>query len=213
MSKILPTRKSQNIVNKISNEMEGHTFHHHFHILYDIVESITVENRVKEYFEIGTFYGASASLVISHPTMINVTCLDKFGESSKEAVERNLHKFSYFETKNFEVIEGDSQSEETINLIHTKKPIIDLFYIDGDHSYNGCIQDFLNYQDLVVSGGYVVFDDYHDVNYSPQVKHAVDYIVSELLFDQYDVIGSFRNSLGAKPAEMIFNNEFILRKK
>ncbi len=75
------------------------------------------------------------------------------------------------------------------------------------------MNDFLNYCDLVNKGGYIVFDDYHDVEYSPQVKHAVDFIVSELLYSQFEVIGYFRNSLKAYPDNMIFNNEFILRRK
>jgi len=99
--------------------------------------------------------------------------------------------------------------EKVKNIVNN----VDLLYIDGDHSFEGCMNDFLNYSDIVQSGGYVVFDNYHDVHHSPQVKHAVDYIVSDLLFDQYEVIGSFRNSLKRYPSEMIYNNEFILRKK
>jgi cephalosporin hydroxylase len=217
---IIPTRKSQNLVKKLVSEMEGHTFHHHYHILYDIITAIEKPPLIPiNYLEIGTFGGASCSLVLSHPKDINAFCLDTFKEAPIDLVERNLNRFKK-PFDNFKTIVGDSQKEETLEMVKrsivevVKRSIsIDLFYIDGDHSYQGCMNDFLNYSDLVVSGGYIVFDDYHDVEYSPQVKHAVDYIVSELLFNQYDVIGSFRNSLGAKPSEMIFNNEFILRKK
>ena len=31
-----------------------------------------------------------------------------------------------------------------------------------------CIDDFLNYKDFINSGGYVIFDDYHDVEFCPQ---------------------------------------------
>ena len=37
---------------------------------------------------------------------------------------------------------------------------IDLLFIDGDHSTNGCESDFLSYSPGLVSGGYLLFHDY-----------------------------------------------------
>lgn len=210
MNEILITKKSQKQVDKIVSEMEGQTFHHHFHILYDIVSSIKKDSI--NYFEIGSYCGASGSLVLSHTKHINAFCMDTFTEAPTELVKRNFDKFKN-PLSNYDLIIGDSQKDYTINKLKEKVDKVDLFYIDGDHSYQACINDFLNYNELVVSGGYIVFDDYHDVHYSPQVKHAVDFIVSDLLFDCYEVIGCFRNSLNTYPSEMIYNNEFVLRKK
>lgn len=210
MNEILITRKSQKQVQKIVGEMEGQTFHHHFHVLYDIISSFKKENI--NYFEIGSYCGASGSLVLSHTKQVNAFCMDTFAEAPTELVKRNFDKFKN-PSSNYNLIIGDSQKDNDIDKLKKIVNNVDLFYIDGDHSYQGCINDFLNYNELVVSGGYIVFDDYHDVNYSPQVKHAVDFIVSDLLFGCYEVIGSFRNSLNTYPSEMIYNNEFILRKK
>jgi hypothetical protein len=104
-------------------------------------------------------------------------------------------------------------TEEIIDKVKTIVKDVDLFYIDGNHTFEGCMNDFLNYNDLVKNGGYIAFDDYHDVEYSPQVKHAVDFIISDLTYGQYEVIGSFRNSFKTYPPEMPYNNLFIIRKK
>lgn len=210
MNEIFLTKKSKNLVEHIVRNMEGKTFHHHFHILYDILT--TIRKPEINYLEIGTYCGASTSLVLSHPKKISAICIDTFSEAPTDLVERNLNKFKNINS-NYELLVGDSKDDDIIKKTKSKTEEVDLFYIDGDHSFQGCLEDFLNFSDLITPGGYVVFDDYHDVNYSPQVKHAVDYIVSDFLFDQFEVIGSFRNSLKVYPSEMVYNNQFIIRKK
>lgn len=210
MNEILLTKKSKDIVENIVQTMEGQTFHHHFHILYDILTSIK-KNRLN-YLEIGSYCGASGALVLSHQKKIDGFFIDTFSEAPISMVMRNLEKYKNKDSQ-YKFIVGDSKSSEIISETRRIVNDVDLFYIDGEHSFEGCVSDFLNYVDLVSSGGYVVFDDYHDVYHSPQVKHAVDFIVSEYLFNQFEIIGTFRNSLSAKPTEMIFNNQYILRKK
>lgn len=210
MNQILITRSSQSKVQEIVEQMEGQTFHHHFHILYDIISSL--EKDEINYFEIGSYCGASGSLVLSHPNKVRAFCMDTFSEAPVELVTRNFTKFKNLESE-FTLICGDSQIKESVSEVKKIVRDVDLFYIDGNHSFDGCINDFLNYNDLVNKGGYIAFDDYHDVKYSPQVKHAVDYIVSDLSFGQYEVIGSFRNSLRSYPSEMPYNNIFIIRRK
>lgn len=39
-------------------------------------------------------------------------------------------------------------------------PKIDLLFIDGDHSIEGCDFDFLNYSPYISTGGYIVFHDF-----------------------------------------------------
>ena len=38
-------------------------------------------------------------------------------------------------------------------------------------------------------------------------------IVNEYLFDDYEVLGFVYNKLKAHPENMIYNNEFVIRKK
>ena len=79
------------------------------------------------------------------------------------------------------------------------KKFTDFFYI-------------VEYKDLVNDGGYIIFDDYNDFGWNPVVKHGVDMIVNEYLFDEYEVLGFVYNKLKAAPDNMIYNNEFVLRK-
>ena len=74
MTNIIPTKHSLGLVEKIAENMYGGTYHHHFHILYDIRSLI--EKEEINYFEIGTHYGASSCLMLSHPMRINVYTLD-----------------------------------------------------------------------------------------------------------------------------------------
>ena len=213
--KITPTKHSLGLVEYISENMEGGTFHHHFHILYDIRNSI--EKDEVNFLEIGTHYGASSCLMLSNPKKTNVCSIDLpyfpcgDADSAPNYIQNNVIKFG-LPQNNFNLILGNSRDKTTINEVKEKLSSVDILFIDGDHSYDAIIDDFLNYKDLLNNGGYIIFDDYHDHS-NPIVKHAVDYIVDELLFDDYEVIGFFRNKLNAKPNGMIYNNEFILRKK
>jgi len=55
---------------------------------------------------------------------------------------------------------------------------IDVLFIDGDHRYEGCRSDFLNFSQFIVPGGLVVFDDYTQENYP---ENGVKEVVTEIL--------------------------------
>lgn len=206
---IVPTKKSLSKVEHISKNMYGHTFHHHFHILWDIRNLI--EKEEINYLEIGTYAGGSASLMLQHPNKTNVFGLDLETSPRHEEVYQNVKKFN--KGNNFEYFIGNSRDSETVTKIIEHVKNVDMLFIDGEHSFDAIIDDFLNFKDLVNDGGYIIFDDYNDLGYNPIVKHAVDFIVNEYLFDEYDVIGYVYNKLKAHPSDMIYNNEFIIRKK
>ncbi|BAS59555.1 hypothetical protein NIES2135_09170 [Leptolyngbya boryana NIES-2135] len=42
-------------------------------------------------------------------------------------------------------------------------PSINLLFIDGDHSIEGCKADFLNYAPYIASGGYIAFHDFYEL--------------------------------------------------
>lgn len=77
-----------------------------------------------------------------------------------------------------------------------------LFHIDGGHLREHVWNDFLLYERFVVPGGYIVFDDYGDVEFSPQVGPAVDEIRNAGLFRDYETIGQLPG----------YENSYVLRK-
>jgi hypothetical protein len=56
------TKGSLDIVEKISNEMEENTFHHHYHILYDLSKEFNIQSI--NYVEIGCYARGSSCLMI-----------------------------------------------------------------------------------------------------------------------------------------------------
>jgi predicted O-methyltransferase YrrM len=65
---------------------------------------------------------------------------------------------------------------------------LDLLFIDGDHSYDGCLRDFLAFYKWVRTGGLICFDDYTQENNPLNgVKKVVD-LVTVAMKNQYEII-------------------------
>jgi len=93
-------------------------------------------------------------------------------------------------------------SEDLVAEVREITSAIALLHIDGGHDKRNVFLDFLLYSPLVVSGGFIVFDDYHDNDHSPQVGPAVDLLRVGGFFNEYTIIGSVDN----------FRNSYVLRK-
>jgi hypothetical protein len=65
--------------------------------------------------------------------------------------------------------------------------------------------------------GFIVFDDYLDYKYSPDVRKAVDYIATNLDKTYYNIIGTIPNYKNAFTngynEQFKYLNEFIIQKK
>ena len=194
---------------EISNNMEGSTFHFHTHILYDIRTSLGEEE--KTYLEIGSYAGGSQSLISSHNYKTNCYTIDLGEPISKDIVIRNVDKFKNIKNT-FKYYQGNSQDINIVNQVKTDLKNVDILFIDGDHSRQGVLLDFKNYSDLVVNGGYIAFDDYLDFEHSPQVKGAVDEIVSGLNLNEYKIIGSIKYDLIKEFTDFESNSIFLLQK-
>jgi cephalosporin hydroxylase len=205
------TKKSLDLNKEISEKMEGKTFHFHTHILYDIRTSIGKTSVVK-YLEIGAYAGGSASLMCSHPYQTNCFSVDLSYPIDQVVVERNVNKFKR-ENNSFEYIKGNSQSADIVNFVKEKVGMVDILFIDGDHSKAGAIADYLNYSPLVKRGGYLIFDDYLDSLHSPEVKLAVDEIVEKESPENYEIIGSLKYDLLPSFTHLSASNLFVFRKK
>ena len=93
-------------------------------------------------------------------------------------------------------------SELAIQDVTNLSQSFKILHIDGGHVAENVFMDFLIYEHFVVPGGYVVFDDYGDHAYSPDVGPAVDDLREKGCFGSYEVLG--------QPPE--YENSFVLKK-
>jgi hypothetical protein len=202
------TQNSLDITREISYKIKDQTFHHHYYILYDIASTYPIDYEVK-YVEIGCYAGGSACLMLQRPNT-RVISIDLGVPIDENIVHENVKKLNPL-NNNYNYIKGNSQDINTFNRLFEVTKEIDILFIDGDHSYGGVIKDFEIYSKIVKRGGYIIFDDYNDYQHSPQVKPAVDFIISGL-GDSYNLIGAIKNTLGARPIECLDGNCFIIQK-
>ena len=101
------------------------------------------------------------------------------GAPTLERFNRNIEAANL--TKYVEVIQKYSYE------VRWDKPIHILF-IDGLHDYTNVARDFFQFQQWVVSGGYIAFHDYAD--YYPGVKSFVNEILSSGRYRQLHCVGS-----------------------
>lgn len=207
MNELKPTKSSLELVQKISEKVD--TFHHHYHILYDIAQLYPNEYKLN-YVEIGCYAGASACLMLQRPNT-SVVSIDIGKPISKEVVNNNIQLYNQKKNK-YRYILGSSHDQSTIDILKKNITDIDILFIDGDHSYDGVLADFTMYETMVKPNGYIVFDDYNDKN-APGINKAVHELIHNNKFNNYDIIGSLDNDVEAKPATLLKSNEFILKKK
>ena len=203
-----PSLKSLELLQKVSTELSEATMHHLYHILMDIAWSYQDSYNIN-FLEIGTAYGVSSSFMLQRPYTNIVTLDNGMMGVPEELVQSNLHK-SNIHNNNFKFIIGDSHDERIADIVKVMMPKVDILFIDGDHSVEGVKKDFYMYSDLVVKGGYIVFDDYGDYRYTPTVKVGVDQLLNDL--QGYEIIGMPKNTFGARPIDYVNGNELILRK-
>jgi predicted O-methyltransferase YrrM len=203
---------TKEIVDEISKNMVGKTFHHHYHILYSLADLVDKKNIT--YLEIGTFNGGSLCLMMSHNKVDKLVSIDPFHLTRTDIsiVEQNINKFNT-NNKNVILTKKFSHDKTLLNELSQSNFKTDILFIDGDHSYNGVCSDFNNYWQFVENGGFIVFDDYHDKKYSPEVKPAVDDIVKKILDEKlpFIIIGDFANTVLPKSSDNSdLINEFII---
>jgi predicted O-methyltransferase YrrM len=201
------TQESLNITRYISDNINNQTMHHHYHILYDVAQTYPQDQNIT-YVEIGCYAGGSACLMLQRPNT-RVISIDLGSPIPEEVVHTNVQKLNKFNNL-YNYLKGSSQTHEMVDRLKELTNKIDILFIDGDHSYQAVINDFMLYEGLVKSGGYIIFDDYHDYG-CPGTKIAVDEIV-ETVKERYNIIGTLPNIFGARPDTLTEGNDFIIHK-
>lgn len=149
--------------------------------------------------EIGVWKGKSLALMNflaqGHKKVIGIDCLE---------LENQANELSYYKNAiypNAFVIQ--SYSERALDQFEAITNAISILHIDGGHLSRNVLLDFLLYEPYVVSGGFVLFDDYMDFEYSPEVAPAVDLLRVGGLFAKYKIFGNIPG----------FQNSYLLMKK
>jgi len=119
-------------------------------------------------------------------------------------ISGQLEELNYFKSELFPrcIIINNYSHLAIENLLEITKNI-KLLHIDGDHSGIAVRNDFLLYHKYVISGGFIVFDDYDDYQCSPEVRPTIDAMNDEGLFSGFIVIGVL----------IEFPNSFVLHKR
>lgn len=215
MTNILPTETTLTLANQISDKVKGQAFHKHSHILLDIATQFFNPTQTINYVEIGAYAGASALLMMHRP-FTSLVSVDIGRPIPPEVCIKNVERFNPNpDTTNWYYLTGTSHHPRIIeSVMDMTEDHIDILYIDGDHSFDGVIEDWDNFSPGVAPQGFLIFDDYWDTQHSPQVKKAVDWIIENRDMDGWEIIGSIPNEWGAEPplnGEGL-NNLFIIRK-
>lgn len=192
-----------NLKNNISNNISGRICHHSVLAL----NILACNYNIKNYLEIGTHNGASMSYVVCQDLLIlNCYGIDLFDDNTTKHYKKdnlniqktynNIQK-NNISKSNINLIQGNSRNKATISRLKSSlnNDTIDLFFIDGDHSYEGVKADFENYIDFTSDKAVIVFDDYHK-NWPGVIK-----------FCDNDL-----KKYNLKPVGLFANNELILTK-
>lgn len=201
------TKESLDLTERISIEIDNKTFHHHYHILYDIVNTYNPTKQIT-YVEIGCYAGGSACLVLQRPNT-KVISIDTGVAIHPDVVHNNVNRLNIHNNE-YHYILADSQRMDTVENLKQIVNNIDVLFIDGDHSYTGVTNDFSLYSELVNKNGYIIFDDYDSLD-CPEVKPAVDDIISKTN-GSFNVIGTLPNIFNARPNWLTAGNDFIIQK-
>ena len=210
-------KKSSEMVQSISEDMEGNTFHHHFHITYPLSEMLGED--YKTFAEIGSFCGGSMCLMLQNKKGKSHISIDPFKAkpNQEKMFDNNTSKY-IGEGQTLEKFVGLSDDPKIIKescAAIEKAGGADIFFIDGSHAKHMVEKDFKNYEASVNPGGLIIFDDYMDSKDSPGVKKAVDGMVDDGMFEDYNVIGTIKNEAKAysNGGSSAINNEYIIQKK
>ena len=136
------------------------------------------------YLEVGVARGVSSTLAnVVAKDGVRLKGIDIINWADRDFKMQEILKVYGKDLKNWEFIEEDSQ----LAAKYWKHGKIDLLFIDGDHTYEGLLKDFISWYPWVKEGGVIMFDDYNNVT---GVKKAInDVIKDHHFYRQFEVDG------------------------
>jgi len=167
--------------------------------------SLVVSTKSTRILEIGRFKGFSTLCLASALKFLAIGWQEPLQHKQRpeidyakfdQSVKGKLYSIDPFPTVEAQELIAKAELEGYVEFINTRSDEVtfqeefDLIFIDGDHSYEGCKSDVLNYVPWYLkSGGYFILHDYfgwydsQGKNNSP-VKKVIDEIIEEGLCEQ-----------------------------
>ena len=160
------------MIGRIAGDIEDYILN--YYMIYSA--SHLSSNKPVAHAEIGVLFGGSLLLMLhalknahSDHYALAIDPLDGYyGQNidpvsglpvTLEIVKSNVENVG-FGMEKVRIVKATSQSQEALNIAGSFS--LATLWIDGDHSYEGVKQDWINYSPFVVSGGYILIDNYHD---------------------------------------------------
>ena len=128
--------------------------------------------------EIGSYLGASAAAMgaglravrndVARIYCVDTWCNDAMSEGFRDTFEQFSRNTAAYVGL---LVPMRGRSADVAHSIAEKVSRIDLLFIDGDHSYEGCREDWLAYRQMLGPGARVAF---HDVGWAAGVQRVVN---------------------------------------
>lgn len=190
------------IISSINSNMNGRVcLSDSLHLLLFLKE----QYKPNIYLETGSLFGGSICSLLGFKDSCKFYGIDPFNGYYGEGVNdpqskiiptidlayKNIKQNNIHNHK-VELIKGSSYNRDIVKQVKEKIKKVDLFFIDGDHSKTGVINDYNAYKDIISEGGIIVFDNYGHPRVWTEVKPAVDSIKFEE--DGFKAIGRYLHS-------------------
>ena len=179
--------------NKLSTEYIIDLAFYLFTLVQNKEEILWVANKIrtelipKNVLEIGVERGGTSfiwNLLSKDGKKIGVNYNDVTANVVRDSV------FSRMKMNNIKFIEGDSQITETFEKVKKELDgeLLDLLFIDGNHSYYGVKSDFEKYEKLVRIGGWIVFHDIVESDFNKKTNCEVYKFWQELQGSKEEIV-------------------------
>ena len=182
-----PIANINNTFNQIG-KLHPRVTHPTEYVVLGTLASITKQNIL----EVGCYLGYSSCIMASAISGDRkIFSIDKFEipknwskNTSDNWIYKNYSQIEWatknrnalgFETK-ITFVKSDSKTYAATLRNIPDRPKFDLIFIDGDHTYDGCLSDMKDYMPMLEAGGYLVVHDYNSPLH-PGVSKAVDEII------------------------------------
>lgn len=159
---------------------------------YFFLKKVAKEFRCKTYLEIGTYIGESINILTDTcDRLYSITAPKDAPYSMREwCKQKRMPDYSdrLLDCSRIKVFYGDSKQFDFSQFNNE----IDLFFVDGDHSYNGVYQDTSNIMRIKKENSIVVW---HDFKAGTDYNTDVVYAVRDVLHDDFKNVFVTNNNI------------------